>query len=222
MQIKNKQNQPAKSKMLLPSWHWSLPLILLLGVALTIMFAPEERTLGSGIRSVYVHVGLIWTGLFGFGLTAVLGIGVLLTEKPFWRRWLSPVSWVALGFYAAGIFMSMVASADNWGHVFLQEPRMAASLNGLAIATIVLVVGSWQPWPRIWGGMAASIIFVLLWLNLRAQLVLHPPNPIANSNATPIQLTFLLVTILFILLAGWLVWLLRQSAKASAHSHDHS
>lgn len=205
MQIKNSEKRPAQL-----AWHWGLPLVLLLGVALMIAFAPEERMLGSGIRSVYLHVGLIWTGLFGFGVTAVLGIGVLLTKKPLWQRWLAMVSWVALGFYAAGVFMSMVASADNWGAVFLQEPRMAASLNGLAIATIVLVVGSWQPWPRLRGAMAASIIFVLLWLNLRAELVLHPRNPITNSEATPIQLTFLTVTVLFVLLATWLVWFLRQ------------
>lgn len=208
MQIEKSEKRLGQRKSSLPAWFWGIPLALLLGVALMIVFAPEERTLGSGIRSVYLHVGLIWTGLFGFAMTAVLGIGVLLSEKPLWQRWLALVSWVALGFYAAGIFMSMVASADNWGAVFLQEPRMAASLNGLAIATIVLVLGSWQPWPRLRGAMTASIIFVLLWLNLRAELVLHPPNPIANSNATPIQLTFLLVTVLFILLASWLVWLL--------------
>ena len=213
MQIKNSKKQPVQQKLSLPAWFWGVPLALLLGVALIIVFSPQERTLGSGIRSVYLHVGLIWTGLFGFAMTAVLGIGVLLTEKPAWQRWLVPVSWVALGFYAAGIFMSMVASADNWGAVFLQEPRMAASLSGLAVATIVLVLGSWQPWPRLRGAMAASIIFVLLWLNLRAELVLHPPNPIANSNATFIQLTFLLVTVLFILLAGWLVWLLHRATK---------
>lgn len=210
MQTKSKENRPAPRRVPLPTWIWGIPLVLLLSVALTIIFAPEERTLGSGIRSVYLHVGLIWAGLAGFGGTAILGVGVLLTEKPLWQRWLSPVSWVSLGFYAAGVFMSMVASADNWGSVFLQEPRMAASLNGLAVATILLVLGSWQPWARLRGALAASIIFVLLWLNLRAELVLHPPNPIANSNATPIQLTFLLVTILFILLASWLVWFLRR------------
>lgn len=210
MQIKNSERHIVQGKRPLPIWYWGLPLLLLLGVALMIALAPEERTLGSGIRSVYLHVGLIWTGLFGFGMTAVLGIGVLLTEKPFWQRWFSPVSWVALGFYAAGVFTSMVASADNWGAVFFQEPRMAASLTGLAIATIVLIAGSWQPWPRLRGAMAASIIFVLLWLNLGAELVLHPRNPITNSEATPIQLTFLTVTVLFILLATWLVWLLRH------------
>ncbi|MBK8902881.1 MAG: hypothetical protein IPM53_16955 [Anaerolineaceae bacterium] len=199
----------------LPGWFWSVPVVLLAGVMLLIVLGPEERTLGGGIRSVYLHVGLIWTGLVGFGGTAVLGLGLLLTNKPAWRRWFVPVSWVALGFYAAGVFMSMVASADNWGAVFLQEPRMAASLNGLAVATILLVLGSWQPWPRLRGALGVSVIFVLLWFNFSAELVLHPPNPITNSDATPIQLTFLLVTALFVLLAGWVVWLLTHGYSRS-------
>lgn len=200
----------------LPHWFWGVPVVLLAGVALLIALGPEERTLGGGIRSVYLHVGLIWTGLVGFGGTAVLGLGLLLTNKPVWLRWFAPVSWVALGFYAAGVFMSMVASADNWGAVFLQEPRMAASLNGLAVATILLVLGSWQPWPRVRGALGASIIFVLLWFNFSAELVLHPQNPITNSEATPIQLTFLLVTTLFVLLAAWVVWLLRFTKLSPA------
>ncbi len=203
MQIKNSEKRPF--------FVWGIPLALLAGVVLLILLAPEERTLGNGIRSVYLHVGLIWVGLLGFGVTAVLGIAVLLTEKPSWLHGLQTVSWVALGFYAAGVFMSMIASFDNWGAVFLQEPRMAASLNGLAIAVIALVLGSWSPWPRLQGAITASIIFILLWLNRSATLVLHPQNPIGTSQATPIQLTFLLVTGLFALLAVWFVWRLHRT-----------
>ena len=206
MQIKGSQKRPFFS------WQWGIPFVLLLGVALIVALGPEERTLGGGIRSVYLHVGLIWTGLVGFVATAVLGLGLFVSQKPAWLHWLSPVGWVALGFYAAGVFMSMVASADNWGAVFLQEPRMAASLQGLAVATILLVLGSWQPWLRVRGALSASIIFILFWLNFRAELVLHPPNPIANSQATTIQFTFLLVTALFTGLAAWVIWLLRKTA----------
>jgi hypothetical protein len=208
MQIKAKSNEPRP----FPGWFWWIPIVLMAGLLLLLLLGPEERTLGGGIRSVYVHVGLIWTGLVGFMVTAVLGTGLLITQKKVWLRWLSPVSWTALGFYAAGVFMSMVASADNWGAVFLQEPRMAASLNGLAVAIILLVLGSWQPWSRVRGALSASIIFILLWFNLRAELVLHPPNPIANSNAAPIQFTFFFVTALFVGLATWIVWLLRRTA----------
>ena len=208
MQIKAKSNEQRP----FPGWFWWIPVALLAGLLLLLLLGPEERTLGGGIRSVYVHVGLIWTGLVGFMVTAVLGMGLLITQKKVWLRWLSPVSWTALGFYAAGVFMSMVASADNWGAVFLQEPRMAASLNGLAVAIILLILGSWQPWLRLRAALSASVIFILLWFNFSAELVLHPQNPITNSEATPIQFTFLFVTTLFVGLAIWIIWLLRKTA----------
>ncbi|MCA9899696.1 MAG: hypothetical protein KC433_16005 [Anaerolineales bacterium] len=208
MQIKSSQQQERP----FPGWFWWVPVGLLAGLLLLLILGPEERTLGGGIRSVYVHVGLIWTGLVGFMVTAVLGLGLLITQKQAWLRWLSPVGWVALGFYAAGVFMSMVASADNWGAVFLQEPRMAASLNGLAVATIMLILGSWQPWLRVRGALSASIIFILFWFNFSAELVLHPRDPITTSQATSIQFTFLFVTALFVGLAVWIIMLLRKTA----------
>ena len=208
MQIKSSQQQERP----FPGWFWWVPVGLLAGLLLLLILGPEERTLGGGIRSVYVHVGLIWTGLVGFMVTAVLGLGLLITQKQAWLRWLSPVGWVALGFYAAGVFMSMVASADNWGAVFLQEPRMAASLNGLAVATIMLILGSWQPWLRVRGALSASIIFILFWFNFSAELVLHPRDPITTSQATSIQFTFLFLTALFVGLAVWIIMLLRKTA----------
>ncbi|MCP4417379.1 MAG: hypothetical protein GY805_12210 [Chloroflexi bacterium] len=86
MRIKSRRKRP------FPTWHWGIPLALLAGVALVILLAPEERTLGSGIRSVYLHVGLVWVGLLGFGVTTVLGTAVLLTKKLAWLRWLIPAS----------------------------------------------------------------------------------------------------------------------------------
>ena len=88
---------------------------------------------------------------------------------------------------------------------------MAASLNGLAVATILLILGSWQPWLRVRGALSASIIFVLLWFNFSAELVLHPRDPITTSQSTSIQFTFLFVTMLFVGLAIWIVWLLRKT-----------
>ena len=52
--------------------------------AVLLLIAPEEATLGAGIRSVYVHVALIWVGLAGFVVAGLLGMiaGSSLTGLP--------------------------------------------------------------------------------------------------------------------------------------------
>lgn len=190
--------------------HWLVPIITLLLAAMLIWLGPAERTLGDGIRTVYVHVGLIWTGTAVFFVAAILGLIVLATGSNAWLRWMQVSGWVGTGFYAAGVAMSMVASQDNWGAIFLAEPRMAAALNGVAIALIVQIAIWWLPWMRLRGVLPAALIGLLYWLTSRADLVLHPRDPIGTSNATAIQLTFFGLFMLFSLLAGWLAWRLHR------------
>ena len=50
---------------------------LAVAIALLLWLAPAEKTMGTGMRSVYLHVGLIWTGIAGFGVGGLLGLLVL-------------------------------------------------------------------------------------------------------------------------------------------------
>ena len=172
---------------------------------LVAMVAPAEATLGSGIRTVYVHVGLTWTGTAVFLLAAVLGVLVMFTNSRFLHDWMRPAAWVATGFYAAGVGMSMVASKVNWGAVFLQEPRMAAAINSLGIALLIQVAASWFPWLRLRGFLNAIFMVLLYWVTYLAPLVLHPRDPIGTSSSTGIRSTFF---VLFGLLL--VIWQLRQ------------
>lgn len=189
-----------------PKFIWPGIGLLLALAGLLIWWGPDEQTLGQGIKIVYLHVGLIWAGLFGFVLAALVGLVVLVSGRSAGRGWLQTMGWVALGFYAAGVAASMLASKINWGAVFLQEPRMAAAVNGLAVAIILLIVADWTPWLRLRGALAIVLVGVLLWLNQRAALVLHPPNPIQASSSLGIRFTFVAVTAVFVLVGAWLTW----------------
>ncbi len=191
-------------------WQSKASWLVLGGVLATavlfLFLAPEERTLGSGIRSVYVHVSLIWTGLAGLIVAGVIGLLVLFTGSPRLAGWMYTVGWVGFGFYAAGVAMSAVASKANWGNIFWQEPRMAAALNGLALAVIVLAANVWIPWPRLRGALQAALPGGIYWFTSRAPLVLHPKNPILTSDSWGIKLAFGGLFLLTAAVATWIVW----------------
>ncbi|MCP5095220.1 MAG: hypothetical protein GY943_06685 [Chloroflexi bacterium] len=181
---------------------WGAVALLFLVALLVVLFSPSEQTLGQGIRAVYVHVGLTWTGTAVFVIAALVGAGILLTANSTLQQWLRPLGWVATGFYAAGVGMSMVASKVNWGSVFLREPRMAAALSTLGIAILFQIAISWFPWPRLGGLLSILLVAIMYWLTYQAPLVLHPSDPIGTSDATGIRNTFFILFGIFSLAAA--------------------
>ena len=178
---------------------------LAVAVALLLWLAPAERTLGSGMRSVYLHVGLIWTGIAGVTVGGLLGLLVLLRDDAQLDGWAQTVGWVACGFFAAGFLSSMLASSINWGGVFLAEPRNLSALMVLCVALIVQIWGSWPVWLRLKGLFRVALVAIFTWSNLTTPLVLHPQDPIGASTSRAIQYAFLGIFLLFSLAAGLLV-----------------
>ncbi|MBX3054748.1 MAG: hypothetical protein KF753_24970 [Caldilineaceae bacterium] len=178
---------------------------LAVAVALLLWLAPAEKMLGTGMRSVYLHVGLIWTGIAGFTVAGLLGLLVLWRDDARLDGWAQTVGWVACGFFAAGFLSSMLASSINWGGVFLAEPRNASALMVLSVALIVQIWGSWPVWSRLKGLMRVVLVAIFTWSNLTTPLVLHPRDPIRTSTSLMIQYTFLGIFVLFSLAAALLV-----------------
>ncbi len=187
-----------------------LPWLILGGLITAVLFllylAPEEATLGTGIRAVYIHVALTWTGMAGFVLAGLIGLAVLFSAQEKWAQLMQTLGWVAFAFYGAGVAMSTIASKVNWGGVFWQEPRMMAAFNSLAVMTIILILNMWVPWVRVRGLLQVTIPLAVVWITNRAPLVLHPRNPIFSSEATSIQFAFIAMFLLFVAIAGWVVW----------------
>ncbi|MBK8985976.1 MAG: hypothetical protein IPM39_07820 [Chloroflexi bacterium] len=171
-------------------WPWLVLGGLLTMAGFLLCLAPEEATLGQGIRIVYVHVALTWTGMAGFVIAGLLGLLTLLSGRQRFAAWMQTLGWVAFGFYAAGIAMSAWASKVNWGNVFWQEPRMAAAFNGLAVAVVVLAANVWIPWARLRGLLHVILPLIIFWLTYSAPLLLHPRNPISTSDSWGIQAGF--------------------------------
>jgi hypothetical protein len=190
------------------SW-FSLGAIVVAATTL-VWLAPTERTLGQGIKVVYVHVGLTWAGMVSFSLAGLLGIGVAFTAQKKLQAWTQTVGWAALLLFAMGFGMSIVAAKVNWGDFFWDEPRMMASLQFLLVALIVQMVNNWLPWYRGRGLLSALLATFLMFSILGTPLVLHPESPIRASSSLAIKLSFLGMFILSCLTAAWLVWYFRK------------
>lgn len=176
--------------------------------ALLVWLGPDEKTLGSGIKAVYVHVSLTWAGLIGYVVAGLLGVATLRWQQV--DSWRQTVGWVAFGFYLGGVAVSVLASKINWGAVFWQEPRMVTSLNMLAAALLLLTANLFVPWRWLRGLLSALLPVIIFWSNLRAPLVLHPGNAVRSSTAAGIQLTFLGMLALALAAEGILVWMAQQ------------
>ena len=164
--------------------------VVLLLAALLVALSPVEATLGDGIRIVYVHVALTWTGMLGIAVAGLLGLGVLLSGRPALHAWMRKTGWVALGVFALGFVISALAEQINWGAVFWQEPRMRAYMDTLALAIIVSVLDTWLPRPRVHGLLHAALAAFMAVTMTDAASVLHPDSALRSSSAPGIQFAF--------------------------------
>jgi hypothetical protein len=181
-----------------------LPVTLVLLALALVWVSPREATLGDGIKTVYVHVALTWTGLLGFVAAAALGLVTLIAPRPRRERWARRAGRAGLLFYAAGFVMSMVSSIVNWGGIPLYEPRNIVAVQTLAVAVVMQVFHGSRAPARLKALLDAAFCVYLLWSIGASPLILHPRDPIGSSSSVGIQLTFLGMFVLATLAAAWL------------------
>jgi len=189
---------------------WIFLAVVALAFAIGVWIAPNERSLGAGIKTVYVHVALTWTGMLGFAVSGLIGLVLAISAQPSLHAWMKSVGWVALPFYATGAVMSIVAAQVNWGGVLWSEPRMTATTLGLAGAIVLVVVNNWLPWRRVQGLFSFGFAVLLVASIRNATLFFHPANPIGASFSTGIQSAFIGLFVLSCIAAMWSVWYVRR------------
>jgi hypothetical protein len=179
----------------------SLGLIIVTQI-IVLLLAPEEGTLGQGIKPVYLHVSLTWAGMLLFYMTAVLGLVLI-----FWRNeklffWLRMVFSIAYGMYLMGFLVSLLASYINWGGIPIMEPRIRTASNVLAVATIAFVISTWLNKRGLIGAVSITPAVFMVFTVSSSTLALHPENPV-NTSPLGIKYTFYIMFFLAVMLAGW-------------------
>jgi hypothetical protein len=194
----------------------SLTLLTIAALAgLIVWVAPDERTLGAGIKWVYVHVALTWTGMTGIVVAGALGaLTALGCER--WFGWGRTIGGVGLAFLIAGAVVSGAAALVNWGGLALDEPRLNATLQIIASGLGVALLAQSGLDVR-WKGLLFAMLPVFMFASLTlTPLVLHPRSPIWTSTSLGIQAAFVSLYVLSLAAAASLALSVRARSAGGA------
>lgn len=169
---------------------WFVLLVALVALGLITAIAPEERTLGTSVRVVYLHGVWVWTALAAFGLAALFGFYGLVSRNVKAQSWSRALGLTGLAFWITYLPISMWAMQANWNGLFLAEPRWRLAVV-FAIGGIMLQIGITLLDNLTWASVGNLVYFLTLIFALQAaENVMHPPSPITGSDVLMIQFYF--------------------------------
>lgn len=188
-------------------------ILVLIVIALLALFGPEERSLGSNVRIVYLHGAWVLAAELAFIAAALAGGLALITKREAFHAWSAALGRTGIFFWVTYLPLSLWAMQSNWNGLFLSEPRFRLALI-FAVTGVLLQAGLWvinsSPLTS-----AANILFIVVLRVIfsTAENVMHPPpSPIFNSGNFAI-IGFFLALVLLTLLASF--FLTRVFMKAA-------
>lgn len=152
-------------------------------ITLLAFFGPEERSLGSNVRLVYVHGAWVLTAELAFFAAALTGLFGLILRRDLFHTWSAALGRTGIIFWVTYLPLSMLAMQSNWNGLFLAEPRFRLAMI-FAITGVLLQLGLWLfniPWLT----SLANIIYIIVLRAIfaTAENIMHPPpSPIFNSG----------------------------------------
>lgn len=184
-------------------------------IALISLLGPEEKSLGSNVRIVYLHGAWVLAAEIAFVAAALAGLlGLLAAKIPIlsekqarFYAWSAALGRTGIVFWVTYLPLSLWAMQANWNGLFLAEPRFRLALT-FAVVGVFLQIGLWLfnlPWATATGNIL--FIVILRYIFSSADYVMHPPpSPIFNSGISSVIIFF----ISLILLTGLAAWFMNQ------------
>ena len=172
-------------------------------IALLALFGPEEQSLGSNVRIVYLHGAWVLAAELAFIAAGLAGLVALITRRDAFHHWSAALGRSGIFFWVTYLPLSLWAMQTNWNGLFLSEPRFRLALI-FAVTGVLLQIGLWLI-NTDWITSAANIIFIVVLrvIFAAADNVMHtPPSPIFNSGNFAI-IGFFLALIVFTLVAAF-------------------
>jgi hypothetical protein len=176
-------------------------------IILLALFGPEEQSLGSNVRIVYLHGAWVLTAEAAFALAALAGLFGLFARKDTRsvHAWSAALGRTGIIFWVTYLPLSLYAMQANWNGLFLAEPRFRLALM-FAVTGVLLQAGLWvinQQWLTSLANLAFFVVLRVVFAT--AQDIMHPPpSPIFNSGNYVIMLFFIALNLLALLAAYFL------------------
>src|SRR5574339_1077214 len=134
--------------------------LTLIVIALLALFGPEERTLGSNVRIVYLHGAWVLAAEVAFFAAAIAGAIGLITKRVTFHRWSAALGRTGIFFWLTYLPLSLWAIESNWNGLFLSEPRFRLAAI-FAVTGVLLQVGLWMMNIN-WITSLANILFIVV------------------------------------------------------------
>ncbi len=191
--------------------------VTVLVIAVLTLFGPEEQSLGSNVKIVYLHGAWVLAAELAFAAAALVGLLALVLRRDGLHQWSAALGRTGIVFWVTYLPLSLWAMQANWNGLFLAEPRFRIALT-FAVVGALLQVGLWLVNINWVTSLANLIFFVALRVIFStASNVMHPPpSPIFNSGLWNIIIFFVLLNIFAWLAAYFLtkVFLSYRSNKS--------
>jgi len=179
-------------------------------IALLALFGPEEQSLGSNVRIVYLHGAWVLTAELAFLAAGLAGLIALVSKKDLFHHWSAALGHTGIFFWITYIPLSLWAMESNWNGLFLAEPRFRLAVI-FAVTGLLLQLGLWMI-NTGWITSLANLIYIVVLrvIFATADNIMHPPpSPIFNSGNYAIIGFFVAMILLSILAAYFMMrWFL--------------
>jgi uncharacterized membrane protein YcfT len=157
--------------------------ITTIAIALLTLLGPEEKSLGSNVRIVYLHGAWVLTAEIAFFAAALAGLFGLILRKDIFHAWSAALGRTGIVFWITYLPLSLFAMQSNWNGLFLAEPRFRLAMM-FAVTGILLQIGLWI-FNISWLTSLGNIIYIVVLRVIfsTAENIMHPPpSPIFNSG----------------------------------------
>lgn len=188
--------------------------ITVIVIALLAFLGPEEASLGSNVRIVYLHGAWVMTAELAFFAAGMLGLIALISRRSAFHRWSAALGRTGVLFWVTYLPLSLWAMQANWNGLFLAEPRFRLAVI-FAMTGVLLQLGLWLLNIE-WLTSLSNVLFIvtLRLMFATAENVMHPPpSPIFSSGNYTIIGFFLALIALSLVASYFLTRVFLKTSK---------